>query len=50
MATIKDHTGLIPFILFALLGGIVIYAIIKGSPKKMSAEEQSKLFGDNAGL
>lgn len=47
----KDQTALIPFILFALFGGIIIYAIIKGSPKRLSPEEEAKIYGQKtAGL
>lgn len=47
MSTIKDHTGLIPFILFALFGGIIIYAIMKGRPKKLTQDEIDALYAKN---
>ncbi len=47
MANIKDHTALIPFILFVLFGGIIVYAIIKGQPKKLSQAELDAIYAKN---
>jgi hypothetical protein len=33
MATIKDNTATIPFVLFGILAAVVIYAIIKGQKR-----------------
>lgn len=46
MPTIKDNTALIPFVLFIIFAGIVTYAIVKGSPKKLSQEELDKLYAN----
>lgn len=50
MGKIRNNTGLIPFVLFAIFGGIIIYAIIKGSPKRLSAEEEAEIYGNKAAL
>lgn len=44
MGTIKDHTAIMPFILFTLFAGIVIYAIVKGTPKKLTKEQIEEIY------
>ena len=41
---IKDYTALIPFVLFAIFAGIVIYGIIKGSSKKLTQAEKDEIY------
>jgi hypothetical protein len=38
MSQIKDRTALIPFVLFAIFGGLIAYSIIKGT-RKVKIEE-----------
>lgn len=40
MKALKDNTALVPFILFAIFGGIIIYAIWKGTePMRIAKAE-----------
>ncbi len=44
MALKKDLTRLVPFALFVLFAGVIAFAIIKGSPKKLSKEEIEEIY------
>ncbi|MFA5727324.1 MAG: hypothetical protein WC886_06760 [Saccharofermentanaceae bacterium] len=47
MAALKDRTEFVPFILFAILAGIVAYAMIKGRPHYLTQAEQDAIYGKN---
>lgn len=44
MKSIKDNTAMVPFLLFGILGVIVIYSWLKGRPKPLTQAQKDAIY------